>query len=734
MAEENDIIKTLRKTLNETAPDYGIIGNRIVEVVKSLEMVVSPFSQVQKSAIELAKAVGLSSKSIMSTSTRLLELNKNTQLSMSYNISNKEILGLRKDLLTKIGRNVAIDEAGTTVKNVNGEIVNPNFDSELENLIAASKVFDPRVVSDIVGGFDKLGMSMKTAAKYTGKLFQEASEYGINLTTYTENFTNNLDMAQRYNFRNGINGLREMARKATEIRQDMKQIAAFADKVGSVTGAVETASQLQVLGGSFASLANPLAMLNESLTNPEALQDRFTKMTENMAFYDQASHQIKIDPADRLRIRRAAEAMGVDPNNLIDQAYAQARRKEITNQMQGFGSLSPELQKLLPNVGTIDTETGVAGATINGEFKSIAEINSSPELQKQLIEETRSESDDIKVIAKSVMGIEDIVSGKKAQVENEAARATVRPGVYEGRSAYDTVLSTLLKDISPKLIEGAGNIDTMVKSLEAIKSSIEGKFESALFTPFAETTAEAIVASSRQSVKDFFGDNDFSNVVSDVVGGLVNATTNLTTHIDSLTDEIKLIPWLEPHTAEGPKGREVKLEKPKDKEPNESIAIAARDVTVQTRNFSSGQDSVIKPNERAGEMALATSVISNTNTEAPFVDGKTLEEYLNTEMSRIFTNAFSEGVVIKGNNESIPSEVVKTPTKTDSTTTTNTQDNNINTQRDITINLNGTFTFEGDKGRITTKEINRLFKEYPQFATELNKTLKDALTERLKTL
>ena len=248
-----DKIKELEKSIsNLKKPVVELSGalGMVVGMAEGLAASIRPFTQVQTAAAELAKSIGLSSKSIMSTATRTIEQNRKMQLSMSYNISTPEMIKLQGTMMSKLGRNVAIDQVGTVERNVNGEVVNPNFDSDIENLIAASKVFGEEKVGNIVAGFDKLGISMKSAAKATGKLYKEAGEYGINLQKYTENFTSNLQMAQMYNFRNGVNGLKEMARKATEIRQDMKQIASFADKVGTVTGAVETAANLQVLGGS----------------------------------------------------------------------------------------------------------------------------------------------------------------------------------------------------------------------------------------------------------------------------------------------------------------------------------------------------------------------------------------------------------------------------------------------------------------------------------------------------
>jgi len=539
-AAESGLGDELKKLFQPPAQELDGIYGELDEILIKMKGIVAPFTQVQNAAIELAKSVGLAGSSIMAIATRTIEQNRKLQLSSSYNISSPEMIQMQQKLMTSIGRNVAIDQVGTVQKNANGEVVNPNFDSELENLVAASQVFGVDRVAAITAGFDKLGKSMKTASKYTGKLFQEAGEYGINLDKYVENFTSNLEMAQMYNFKRGVDGLKEMARKATEIRQDMRQVARFADKVGSVTGAVETASQLQVLGGSFSALANPLSMLNESLTNMEGLQDRLTSMTEGMATYNQSTHQIDINAYNRMRLKRAAEAMGVDPSNLIDQAYAQARRTEIMNQMQGMGNLTEGFRKLVPNIGTIDDKTGAAGVTVNGEFKSLSDIAamSSEEqkaLQEQLIAENRSESEDIKVIAKSVMGIEAIISGHRKNLENEAARTNIMPGAVNGVSSYDMVLNFLTEKFTPSVDAAAGKVALFTDSISTYLSTLANTALVGGLETLNANSPEEFGEAWKDLITELFGTSNAANAVGNALGSLATTIGTSVERINAYT-------------------------------------------------------------------------------------------------------------------------------------------------------------------------------------------------------
>ena len=103
-----------------------------------------------------------------------------------------------------------------------------------------------------------------------------------------------------------------MARKATEINLNMSQAAAFADKVSTVEGTITTGAQLQVLGGPFAQMADPIGMLYESLNDMEGLQDRMVQMFGNLGSFQKSRKKKsskEVCKATRNRIRRILRAI-----------------------------------------------------------------------------------------------------------------------------------------------------------------------------------------------------------------------------------------------------------------------------------------------------------------------------------------------------------------------------------------------------------------------------------------
>ena len=433
---------------------------------------VKPLADIQKSMIDMAKSAGLASASIMASAKGFIAANRDLSLSINYGVSTQELLGLQQKTMRSIGRNIQISRTERPIVE-NGEVVG-KYDSEIELMAAARTAFGDETVAKIAAGFDKLGKSMGAAAKETGKLYEEAGRYGLNLEQYADNFISNLSMAQNFSFKKGVDGLKEMARKATEVRQDMQQVAQFAEKVNNVEGAIETAANLQVLGGSFAALASPLNLLHDSLVDMNSLQDTMLNMTKGAAFYDQTTHQIDMDQFTRMRLQAAARSIGLDPNKFIDQAYAQARGDEIEKQLRQNGSADEDVIALLRNVGQINSETGEAGATIGGDFYSASEIAQSEQLQNQLIMENRSQTDDIKAIAKSVLSIEEQMTGRKYQLVNELAYNKMQPGILGRKSAWEEATGFVEQKLTPEFYSALGRIGLAQDAVIPIYAGIMG--------------------------------------------------------------------------------------------------------------------------------------------------------------------------------------------------------------------------------------------------------------------
>ena len=404
---ENDFknrTNQIRKGVNEIRDGVKKIGDSVTRLV-------GPWAKISQASADYAKNIGLSGKAMDSLRRSTIELVSNRGIGIKYNTSVQELLSLQQGFTKGVGRQVGL----TT--------------GDLETLAATSKILGNETTADFMAKFERFGLSMSDAGARAGKMFADASKRGIAWENYSKNFLDNITLAQRYTFRNGTRGLESMARKATEINLSMSQAASFAERVNTVEGSIRTGAQLQVLGGPFAQMADPIGMLYESLNDMEALQDRMVQMFGNLGSFNRQTGEVEISAFNRMRIREAAKSMGIDEANIFESINSNARRNEIANQLRGnHNGLTQDVIDLVKNTGTI--RNGVAGVTINGQFKAANQITNAD--QRYLMEISRSESDDVKDIAQRLRGWDDYMQGFTKQKDATQAQLVESMGIGMG--------------------------------------------------------------------------------------------------------------------------------------------------------------------------------------------------------------------------------------------------------------------------------------------------------------
>ena len=393
--EELNKLSKGTKFLEELVGQVGAIYNE----VKSLT---DPWAKADHAASKYVKTVGMARKGMADLRRDTLINTTNNGLARKYNIDPTELLEAQTNYIKGIGRNVRLSNA------------------DQENMAAMRAVTGGKG-TELASLYENFGVSMSDTADHVGKMFSDASKEGILFETYAENVSKNIKIAQNYTFKNGLKGLESMAKKATALKLDMQQVAAFADKVSTVEGAIDVSAKLQVLGGPFAAMADPLGMLNESLNDMEGLEDRLIKMVKGMGSFDKSTGEVNVSSYNKIRIKEAANAMGISYDNLMESVNADAKRGEIKKQISASATASAlpeEMKELIMNSGTF--KDGKAGVSIRGQFKSLDELSGKD--YEALKKETQTESEDIKDIATDLRSLVDAREGLNKSYETWTAR------------------------------------------------------------------------------------------------------------------------------------------------------------------------------------------------------------------------------------------------------------------------------------------------------------------------
>ena len=451
-ANERDYKQTLdyRKKLNETSTFGAIIKdlNTVVDKVKGvygeITKLTEPWANADHAVSQYAKTIGLAQKGMRNLRRDTLLALTRDNLAAKYNVNAEELIEAQSNYVKGIGRNVRLSTA------------------DQENMAAMRAVTGGKG-TELASLYENFGVNMSDTADHVGRMFSKASAEGILFDKYAENVSKNIKIAQNYTFTNGLKGLESMAKKATALKLDMQQVATLAENVSTVEGAIDVSAKLQVLGGPFAAMADPMGMLNEGLNDMEGLQDRLVKMIGGMGSFDKATGEVKVSSFNKRRIKEAAKAMGISEDNLMESVNAQAKRGEIEKQISASANASAlpeEMQELIKNSATF--KDGKAGVSIRGQFKTLDELSGDD--YEALQKETQTESQDIKDIAMDLRSIKDMREGVGKSAKSWKARVFAPVGNIE--KGITKIVGSLMTVIGPAvaLIAGiftAGNIAQM---------------------------------------------------------------------------------------------------------------------------------------------------------------------------------------------------------------------------------------------------------------------------------
>ena len=374
------------------------IKNSFSQLLNSSLELVKPWGELDQAAANYAKHIGLSQRQYTAMRSDMIKFTTNNNIGGKYDTNAKELIQLQEKYNSSIGRRVTLTN------------------NELENMAAMKSILGDEGASQFASQLENFGLNPEEVGNRVYDMFKESAKYGVSFDKYAKNFTNSLKLAQNYTFDGGLKNIREMARRATEIKLDIQQVANFADKVSTLEGSMQAAAQLSVLGGSFAKYSDPLRMLYLGLNDVGGLEKHIEGMFGDKAFFNKETGQIEVSAFNRQRIKAAAEATGMDYSKTMESIYAQGRQRIVDSQI--VGDFTEDEKSAIKNQAQLD-DNGRGYITINGERKDVSALTN--EDVKILTKTGLTDSDNIKTIAQTLLGWDEQISGTKKSIDDQKA-------------------------------------------------------------------------------------------------------------------------------------------------------------------------------------------------------------------------------------------------------------------------------------------------------------------------
>lgn len=199
--------------------------------------------------------------------------------------------------------------------------------------------------------FEKVGIGAKDANLAIERAGKRSMELGLQSKKVITDMSSNMDKLNSYGFKNGIDGLATMSRKATEFRMSMQEVFNIADKVMNPEGALELSANLQVLGGAIGDFNDPLKLMYMSTNNVEGLQDALIGAAGGLATYNSEQGKFELTGVNLRRAQEMARQLGVDYKQLASGAIAAAERSAAASDLMARGlNLDPKQSEFLMNI------------------------------------------------------------------------------------------------------------------------------------------------------------------------------------------------------------------------------------------------------------------------------------------------------------------------------------------------------------------------------------------------
>lgn len=400
---------------------FGSLGKEL-EQLRSLDAYANAFATLGTKATELNAIFGQNRKRI-----------EEMQYAIADAVPGITRLGGNIGDVTKTIGDVALGARRNVIANT----------ESVEKLYAATKILATdaqtltKTFSDIGFTFDKIPKQLESSIAYIQSV-------GGNAKQVMGDVLENTDKLNRFQFEGGVQGLTKMAAQASMLKFDMYNTFQLAEDVLKPERAVEVAAAFQRLGVAAGNLVDPFQLMNQSINDPQGLQDSLINIGKQFTEFDVEAGRFKISPEGVLRLKEIEQQTGVSSKELMKAGLAAAELdKRLSSISPQIKFANEEDKQYLANIASME----------GGEYVVKLKDEKGEEYQKRLVDVTQDEMNQL---------IKDQKDAQKPL--EEIARSQMR---------FDEIMMNDIRAIKDKILYGVGSTTAAVRAGEGVRRTTE---------------------------------------------------------------------------------------------------------------------------------------------------------------------------------------------------------------------------------------------------------------------
>ena len=451
------------------------VGGEIMSLIKEGA---NATLQYHQEGISFARSMGMTLKESQSYTSVLIE--RASELGIKYGIAADKVLELQRNLSEATGRAAMLNNA------------------DAEKFVQINKL----VGSDVSNAFtstimNNLGGQISTVEAAVSKAYTTAAKSGLNAAAFSKKVADNLSLANKYSFRDGVDGITRMTAMSEKLGVDMKSIASSIDHFLDLSDAIESSAKLNMLGGAAAvNGSNPLTMSYEANYDPEAFLERMKDTLGGYASFDAKSGMATVNGMNRDFVANIAKALGISTEDAMSMAKKQA---EIKYKESAFGGqlsqYSNEERDFILNKSYIGKDGQLKMTDSKYRERNVNDLASSGELSQMMSMSKMSDEDFVRSQAMSLTSIQETVEGIKTAITADAAKSfqKVLPQMQRSVLGIGKDLRDALSGVWPGIENGVSSILTFLQNNMGLVGDIFGVAKS-IFSVLADNFKTVIAA------------------------------------------------------------------------------------------------------------------------------------------------------------------------------------------------------------------------------------------------
>jgi len=387
----------------------------------------------------------------------------------------------------------------------------------VEKLYAAGRLLGENV-RDMVNDFADIGIRFDQISKNIEDSIFYVQSIGGNAKEVMDKVLDNMENLNKFNFANGVQGLTKMAAQASMLRFNMSQTFNLAEAALDPEKAVELSSAFQRLGVMSGTLSDPFQLMNQSINDPEGLQNSIVEISKQFTYFDEKTKSFKINPQGMLTLRELEKQTGLNASEMSKMGLAAAELDARLSQISPRITFANEEDKqYLANISTLD-EKGEYIVKIKDEqgkedFKNLRDV--TQEEMEKLIEQQKLPQQTLEDIQRS-----QLTAAQKLSNDVEAIKNAILGGMVTSPTVVKAIETStqIITSISGGLSETAGKAvpdirdfgETFVSTITTLIKNVATGEKS-----MGEYIKEAI--SANETLFGKIGDQ-IGNSVEDIIG------------------------------------------------------------------------------------------------------------------------------------------------------------------------------------------------------------------------